>query len=102
MENLESKLEKLNDYIIENLGMELMDNRIAHVKDEVVAWEKTITSKEFKNDDHTGDLETIQELKKFTNYNCLYSINAEYGGTWGQGFIIVDKDLNYIGFVRTI
>ncbi|NMM65477.1 hypothetical protein HBE96_23140 [Clostridium sp. P21] len=102
MENLESKLEKLNEYIIESLGMELMDNRITTVKDEVEAWEKAITSDEFKNNDHTGDLEIIEELKKFIEYDCLYSINSEYGGTWGQGFIIVNKDIKYVEFVRTI
>ena len=98
----ENKLEQLNDYIIEHLNMELMDNRIAPVKNEVESWEKTITSKEFKNDDHTGDLETIEELKKFIGYDCLYAIDNEYGGCWGQGFVIVDKNLNYIDFVRTV
>lgn len=85
--------------------MELIDtevDKIVSVKDEATVWEKTIKFKELKNNDHKGDLETIEKLKKYIDYDCLYAIDNEYGGCYGQGYIIIDKDLNYIGFVRTI
>ncbi|MCY6958293.1 hypothetical protein [Clostridium brassicae] len=89
-------LEKLNDYIIEELEMELMDDRIVSVKDEIEYWEK---HKDEWNTDYTY---VTEELKKYKDYNSLYSINHKYGGCWGQGYIIVDKELEYVGFVRTI
>lgn len=82
-----NKLEQLNDYIIENLNMELMDNRITKVTKTIESWEKVIKSEEFK---------------KYKGYDCLYSTDYEHGGCWGQGFIIIDKKLNYVGFIRTI
>jgi hypothetical protein len=95
-------LEELNEHIIEKLNMELMDERISSVVETIKGWENAIVSEEFKKDNHEGDLEIIEELKKYKNHDCLYSINHKYGGVWGQGYIIVDKDLNYIDFVRTI
>jgi len=95
-------LEELNDYIIEELGMELMDEDITSVTDVIKGWNECITSKEFKDDDHVGDLEIIKELSKFIGYDSLYSINSEHGGTWGQAYIILDKQFNYIGNVVTI
>ncbi|AUN22530.1 hypothetical protein RSJ22_14230 [Clostridium botulinum] len=97
-----SKLEQLNDYIIENLNMELTDNRITKVTKTIEGWEKVIKSEEFKNDNIESNLEIIEELKKYRGYDCLYYINHKYGGCWGQGFVIIDEKLNYIDFVRTI
>jgi len=99
---LENKIEQLNEDIIEKIGMEIQDERITSVKEAIESWENAIVSEEFKNDDHTGDLEIIEELKKYKDYDCLYSIDAEHGGVWGQGFVVIDEDINYIGFVRTI
>ncbi|HDK7179291.1 TPA: hypothetical protein PTW06_000900 [Clostridium botulinum] len=75
-----NKLEQLNDYIIENLNMELMDNKITEVTKTIEGWEKVIKSEEFKNDNIESNLEIIEELKKYKGYDCLYSINYEYGG----------------------
>ena len=99
---MDGNVQELNDYCVENLGMELMDTRIVSVKEEIEAWEKAINSEEFKNDDHSGDLEIIEELKKFEEYDCMYSIDAERGGCFGQAYIILNKDLKYIDLVRTI
>lgn len=93
----ENKLEKLNEYIIEQLEMELDNNTVSSISDEIINWE---AQTEFKLDDN--DRKTIEELKKYKDYNYLYATDAQYGGTWGQGYIIVDQDLNYIDFVRTI
>ncbi|WP_434283533.1 hypothetical protein [Clostridium botulinum] len=100
--SIENKLEQLNDYIIKNLNMELMDNRITKVTKTIEGWEKVIKSEEFKNDNIESNLEIIEELKKYKGYDCLYSSNHEYGGCWGQGFVIIDQKLNYVDFVRTI
>jgi len=95
------KLGELEDFIGDELGMELIDEDITSVAEQIKGWEKCIASKEFKNDDHKGDLEIIEELKKFKDYDCLYAICTD-GGVWGQSYIIVDKELNYIGNVVTI
>lgn len=96
-------IEQLNDYIIEHIGMELMDDeQPTSVKETIEGWEKSIKSEEFKNDNHDSDYELINELKKFKDYDCLYSIDYKHGGVFGQGFIIVNQDLNYIDFIRTI
>ncbi|NFC89031.1 hypothetical protein EXN13_15580 [Clostridium botulinum] len=100
--SIENKLEQLNDYIIKNLNMELMDNKITEVTKTIEGWKKIIKREEFKNDDIESNLEIIEELKKYKGYDCIYSINHEYGGCWGQGFVIIDQNLNYVNFVRTI
>ncbi|MBY6873405.1 hypothetical protein HYH37_09445 [Clostridium botulinum] len=97
-----NKLEQLNNYIIENLNIELMDNNATEVTETIKGWEKAIKSEEFKNDDIESNLEIIEELKKYKGYDCLYSTDYKYGGCWGQGFVIVDEKLNYVDFVRTI
>ncbi|WP_242950750.1 hypothetical protein [Clostridium botulinum] len=100
--SIENKLEQLNDYIIENLNMELMDNKITEVSKTIEGWEKVIKSEEFKDDNIESNLEIIQELKKYKGYDCVYSTDYKYGGCWGQGFVIIDQNLNYVDFVRTI
>ncbi|MHB8034894.1 hypothetical protein CF069_13335 [Clostridium botulinum] len=97
-----NKLEQLNDYIIKNLNMELMGNKITEVTKTIEGWKKIIKSEEFKDDDIESNLEIIEELKKYKGYDCVYSINHEYGGCWGQGFVIIDQKLNYLDFIRTI
>lgn len=95
------KLGELEDFIGDELGMELMDEDITSVVDAYEGWERCIASEEFKSDDHTNDFKIIEELKKFKDYDCLYAI-SEHGGVWGQSYIIVDKELNYVGNVVTI
>ncbi|MEL5897281.1 hypothetical protein AAGC94_04255 [Clostridium sporogenes] len=97
-----NKLEQLNNYIIENLNMELMDNKITEVTKTIEGWKKVIKSEEFKNDNIESNLEIIEELKKYKGYDCLYSTDYEHGGCWGQGFVIIDQKLNYVDFIRTI
>lgn len=102
MENLK-KIEQLEEKILEELNMELQDYKISSVKENIKSWEKAITSEKLKNYNYIeDDLKIIEELKKFIGYDCLYVIDSTYGGCWGQGFTIVDNNLNYIGFVRTI
>lgn len=88
------KMENLNEYIMHNLGMELMDtemDKIIHVKDEIKAWE-----------DAKQDKEVINGLKKYKNYDCLYALDIETGGLYRQGFIIINDNMEYIGFVITV
>lgn len=93
------QLEKLNDYIVGNLNMELMDTELGDVrsvKNQIESWENN--RKEWDTD-YTY---VVEELKKYEDYNCLYCIDHEMGGCFGQGYVIVDENLNYKGFVRTI
>lgn len=107
MENLKKieQLERLNNYIKENFNMELMDTDVSEivlVKNEVTGWEKCLTSKEYEGKNGEDYRHIVQELKKFFEYDCLYCLDSENGGFYGQGYVIIDKDLNFIDFVRTI
>ncbi|AKA71953.1 hypothetical protein [Clostridium scatologenes] len=87
------KMGNLNEYIIRNLNMEIMDtemNAIIPVKDEIEAWEKA-----------KQDPEVIKNLHKFEDYNCIYCLDSE-GGLFTQGYAIITKDMEYVGFVETV
>lgn len=95
------KMTNLNEYIMHNLGMELMDaemDKIARVKDEIKVWEKV------KQDEEIITLykEVIAQLKKFEKYNCLYALDCETGGLYRQGFVIINDNMEYVGFVITV
>lgn len=96
------QLEKLNGYIIETIKMELQDDKITKVSEEIEHWKKAIREKEDLHMDKESVLQIINELEKFDKYLCSYAIDLDYGGCYGQAYIIVDKDCNYIDFVRTV
>lgn len=98
---MNEKLEKLNEYINEKLGMELENNRVAEIGEQIKSWEtmEERTDGELKLED--DDKRIIEELKKYKNHKCLYAIDSKQP-ILGQGFVIVNDDLEYVDFVRTI
>lgn len=99
------QLEKLNEYIIETIEMELQEQEsdsIVEVFHEIKNWKKAAEGEEDLYMDKKDILEIIQELEKFKDYLCSYVIDCNNGGCYGQAYIIVDKYCNYIDFVRTV
>lgn len=99
---MNEKLEKLNEYINEKLGMELQKKReTTYAADEIESLEtmEQRTNGRFKLTE--DDMRVIQELKKYKDHKCLYAIDSKQP-VLGQGFIIVSDDLEYVGFVRTV
>ena len=98
-------LEELKEYCIKNIGMELMrmeEDSIATVKEVIATALKGIETDEGCKDNEESMREVITELEKFDDYNCLYSVGYKYGGSFDQGYVIIDANMDYIGFVRTI
>lgn len=99
------QLEKLDEYIIENIEMELQDQEndyISEVSHEIKNWKKALEGKEDLYMEKNDILEIIHELEKFNGYLCSYVIDYNSGGCFGQGYVIVDMNCNYLGFVRTV
>jgi len=102
------KLEKLNGYINENIEMELnlddkigFDNVIKRVIDVIKSNEKSLNMEEFKDmkEDITG---IIKELKEYKDLYCIYSYGLYLPWCMSQGYVIIDDDYQFRGFVRTI
>lgn len=94
-------MKELNEYVKENLNMELLNNYITSVKEEIDSWEQAIKDGEVPQECVEDNKKTIEELRKYMEYSCVYALSLD-GDFFGQGFVIADKDFNYIGFVRTI
>jgi hypothetical protein len=99
-------INELNEFCIENLELELMhmeEDSIVTVKETIASYKNGLETDDACKDNRESMEETISDLEKFLDYNCTYAIGTGiYGGLWSQGFIIVNKDYNYINFVRTI
>ncbi|EKS4345246.1 hypothetical protein QB607_003251 [Clostridium botulinum] len=102
------KLEKLNGYINENIKMELnlddkigFDNVIKRVIDVIKSNEKSLNMEEFK--DMKEDItRIIKEFKKYEDFYCIYSYGIYEPRCMSQGYVIIDKDYQFRGVVRTI
>ncbi|MBU3153485.1 hypothetical protein [Clostridium estertheticum] len=98
-------LTELNEYCIENLGMELLsmeEKDITTVKEVITSALRDIKTEKSCKDNIKSMLEMIESLKEFADFNCLYIVDCMSGGTFGQGFVIIDSKGDYKGFVRTI
>lgn len=102
------KLEKLNEYINENIEMELnlddkigFDNVIKRVIDVIKSNENSLNMEEFK--DMKEDItRIIKELKEYKDLYCIYSYGLYLPWCMSQGYVIIDDDYQFRGFVRTI
>lgn len=95
--NMQNLIDKLED-----MQMEIMsfDDDLRLINEELKSIKKSIDDGEFKE---TNDLkDTIDQLEKFKEYYYVYCTDSRYGGMFGQGYAVVDKDYNYINFIRTI
>ncbi|MBU3216662.1 hypothetical protein LL033_17360 [Clostridium estertheticum] len=97
-------IDELNDFCIKNINMELLDmkDHPITVKEVIASALKEIETDESCKDDLESMLKMIESLKEFEDLNCIYSTDCMSGGTFGQGFVIIDSNLDYKGFVRTI
>ncbi|MBU3098729.1 MULTISPECIES: hypothetical protein [Clostridium] len=98
-------IDELNDFCIKNINMELLDMKdhpIATVKEVIASALKDIETDESCKDNLESMLKMIEGLKEFKDFNCIYSTDYKLGGVFGQGFVIIDSNLDYKGFVRTI
>lgn len=102
------KLEKLNGYINENIEMELnlddkidFDNVIKKVIDVIESNEKILNMEESK-DMEKDIIQEIKELKEYKDFYCIYSYGLYLPWCMSQGYVIIDDDYQFRGFVRTI
>ncbi|MBW9154877.1 hypothetical protein [Clostridium tagluense] len=98
-------IKELNEYCVANLEMELIkldESGISTVEETIASYLKGIKTDEGCKDNEQSMLEVIAELKPFVSYSCIYSFGATWGGSFSQGFVIIDEDMNYKGFVRTV
>lgn len=95
------QLMQLNEYVKENLGMELLSNYATTVKQEIDNWEQAIEDGEVPQECVEDNKKTIEELRKYMEYSCIYALSLN-GDFFEQGFVICDDKFSYIGFVKTI
>lgn len=93
-------IDELNDYLLDILNMELLDNKRQTVLEVIDSLEKGLEEQELK-EQHESMKETLKDFKKYRDRYCYYAVDI-MSCIWGQGFVITDAENNYIGFIRTI
>lgn len=94
------KIDELNDYLEDTFEMELLDEKKQTVAEVIEEYQKALIEKEISEDkEHVNQM--IHELQKYKDRYCYYAVDY-FSCIFGQGFVIVDEDNNYLGFIRTI
>lgn len=93
-------IKELNDYLEENLEMVLLNENRQAVLEIIEGLTYGTNDPELK-EEHESMRTTIAELKPYKDKHCYYAVDI-ISCLWGQGYIIVDSENNYIEFIRTI
>jgi len=93
-------IEELEEYLNDTFEMELLDKKKQTVQEVVESYKKGLEEPELK-DSLESMKETMKLLEKYKDRYVFYATDY-VSCIFGQGFVVVDQDNNYIGFVRTI
>lgn len=97
------KLEELDEKLIELYNMEVDDDKFITVEDMVIGMGECLKDDEFEYSWETLKSE-INEFKQYLDkhYYTSLCIDCEHGGCFGMGYCVVNNNLEYVGFIRTI
>lgn len=93
-------IKELNDYLEENLEMVLLNENRQAVLEIIKGLTHGTNDPELK-EEHENMRSTIAELKHYKDKDCYYAVDI-ISCLFGQGYVVVDSDDNYIEFIRTI
>lgn len=93
-------IKELNNYLEENLDMVLLNENRQAVSEIIEGLESGINDPELE-EQHESMRTTITGLEPYKDKYCYYAVDI-VSCLWGQGYVIVDLENNYIEFIRTI
>jgi hypothetical protein len=93
-------IEELDEFLEEKFHMELLSKNKCLVNELIEGLTEGTKAEELK-EEHDSMLRIIKELKPYRNYYYYYAVDI-LSCLWGQGYVVVDENNNYIEFVRTI